>query len=157
MYTYYKEEGTYPLFTFTTDNNLTYYVAFRDMEQKGYPLENLYSIDFHKVEEGKTQKDKKISLTILQIIFDFILENESLIIYYLCDSMDNKQTYREKLFSKWFALSDTQNWNKFDLTLENQKDYKMSFLYSSNIYPTELIESEVIRSITSLEGLKHNS
>lgn len=155
MYEYYKEEGDYPLFTFTTDNDFTYYVAFRDMEQEGYPLENLYAIDFYKIEKGKTQKDKKVSLTILQIIFDFIAKNESLIIYYLCDSMDNKQTYREKLFSKWFAISDTQNWNKFDLTLENHEDYKMSFLYNSNIYSNEIIESEVIKCMNVLERSKH--
>jgi len=62
MYKYYKEQGAEgPYFYFYTELNLTYYVAFRNMSQENFPLNNLYSLDFGEV----NKKKEKTTLNIL--------------------------------------------------------------------------------------------
>lgn len=140
-------------FYFNTENNLTYYVAFRFMEQDGYPLSNLYSLDFGEIEEKKGVNDSKISLTILQIIINFIQENSSVIIHFLCDSLDDRQLSRKRLFSRWFSVCNITSWVKYDYDFENV-NYNISFVYNADVYETGLMEREILLTLDAYERAK---
>ncbi|WP_418502195.1 DUF6169 family protein [Flagellimonas sp.] len=155
MYRYTEEKGDDgPFFVFKTDFSLTYIVSFRKMGAMNFPLENLYSLDFLEVNGQKGKTDSKISSTILHIILCFLKSNPNCVLHYLCDISGGKQKFRAKLFSKWFSITDTGTWNKLDISLETVDDYQLSFLYDSSIYEPELIESEIILTMDSLEAEK---
>jgi hypothetical protein len=142
-------------FYFYTDNNLTYYVAFRNISQDNYPFNNLYSLDFGEVDNKKGNNDSYISLTILEIIVKFLRRDESCVIHYLCDNTDERHLCRKKLFNRWFSISNNKNWTKYDYDFENI-NYNVSFLYNSDIYDTELIQSEILLTLDVFERAKDN-
>ena len=106
MYEYFKKEGSDPLFIFETKGGLTYYVTFRKMGTESYPLDNLYSLDFFEIENKKGKNDTNISSTILNIITDFISDNNHIVLHYICESIDLKHTFRRRLFSRWFSFTN---------------------------------------------------
>ncbi|PIB33863.1 hypothetical protein BFP78_06350 [Gaetbulibacter sp. 5U11] len=154
MYEYFLEQGADgPYFYFYTENNLTYYVAFRNMSQDSHPLNNLYSLDFGEIDEHKGKNDSKISSTILQIITDFLNEDLSYVIHFLCDSADSRQLNRKRLFNRWFSICDMNSWIKYDYDFDNV-DYNVSFLYNTDFYETEIIESEILLTLDVYERAK---
>ncbi|NER11797.1 hypothetical protein SAMN06265375_1211 [Muriicola jejuensis] len=155
MYEYIEEKGEDgPFFIFTTDFSLTYIVSFKKMGTMNYPLDNLFSLDFLEENGNKRRTDSKVSSTILHIILEFIKQNPSCVLHYLCDIEGGKQIFRARLFSKWFSIADTGTWNKLDISLAAVENYQISFLYDSGIYEPELIESEIILTMDSLESDK---
>lgn len=155
MYDYILQEGADgPFFYFTTEFNLTYYVAFRKMPQESYPLDNLYSLDFGEVDNKKGKNDSKISSTILEIIIKFLEQDATLVLHFLCDSEDKRQLNRKRLFSRWFSICNLENWIKYDYDFENS-DYNISFIYSSLKYETDLMESEILLTLDVYERAKN--
>ncbi|MGM0635986.1 MAG: DUF6169 family protein [Bacteroidota bacterium] len=154
MYEYNIEQGANgPYFYFTTDFGLTYYVAFREMPQESYPLDNVYSLDFGEVDRKKGKKDSKISSTILEIIIMFLEKDSSLVLHFLCENDDKRQLYRKRLFSRWFSICNLENWIKYDYDFENA-DYNISFIYNSLKYETDLMESEILLTLDVYERAK---
>lgn len=157
MYKYEKEESANStLFTFDTIHGYTFYVSFRNMSVETAPLNNLYSLDFGEINKNKSPNDCNISITILNIIIEYTTENVDYVIHYVCDSMDNRHISRDKLFSKWFSLYSNDNWVRYDVTYEVQdaEDCKLSFLYNSDRYTPEFIESEILLTLDSLDREK---
>ena len=155
MYEYFIEEGADgPLFYFSTGYDLTYYVAFRNMSQDNYPLNNLYSLDFGEIDGKKGKNDSKISSTILEIIIKFLNNNPSLILHFLCESSDRRQLHRKRLFTRWFSICAMDNWVKYDYDFENA-DYNISFIYRSDFYETDKIEAEILLTLDAYERVKN--
>lgn len=157
MYNYEKEEsanGT--LFTFDTAHGYTFYVSFKSMNIETHPLSNLYSLDFGEINNHKSPNDDCISTTILKIIIDYTTENVDNVIHYVCDSMDNRHQSREKLFSKWFELYSYDNWVRYNINYEipDSDDCKLYFLYNSDRYAPEFLESEILLTLDSLDREK---
>ena len=149
MYEYKEDKGQdCPFFTFETEQNLSYYVAFRNMQVETLPLCNLESIDFSEVDKKKGYHDIEVSTTIIEIINNYINRDSSIIIHYICDSSDKKQHFRNKLFNRWFDLNNKEM-VKYDIRVN--EDYTLTFLYNQNIYETEIIESEIILMLDALE------
>lgn len=156
MYKYFFEQGTNgPYFYFTTESALTYYVAFRNISQDGYPLNNLYSLDFGEIDGKKSKNDYKISSTILEIIIQFLKNDSTLVLHFLCDSEDKRQLNRKRLFSRWFSICNLKNWIKYDYDFDNA-DYNISFIYNSEKYETELMEIEILLTLDIYERAKNN-
>ena len=156
MYNYFEDEGyDSPYFYFYTKHNLTYYVSFIKMDVGDYPLNNVYSLDFGEINNNKGKNDTLISPIILEIIIKFIQKDESIVVHYLCENGDERQLYRKKLFTKWFSICDMNNWVKYDYDFENV-NYNVSFLYNSDIYNTELMESEILLTLDVYERAKNN-
>lgn len=155
MYNYTKEydEGEDPHFYFSTNNNLTYYVTFRDISQKDSPLNKLYSLDFGELNNSKSKNDPEISLTILHIISEFLNKDNYRVLNFQCDTEDSKQVYRKKLFTKWYKEYNNDDWIKYDYDFTNTQ-YLLSFIYCSKVYDTELIESEILLTLDALERPK---
>ena len=155
MYKYIEEQGADgPYFYFYTENNLTYYVAFRKMPQENYPLNNLFSLDFGEVDGKKGRNDSNISSTILHIIIEFLNTDQSKVIHFLCDSEDSRQLTRKRLFNRWFSLSQMSNWIKYDYDFDNA-NYNISFVYCSNAYNTSQIEAEILLTLDVYERAKN--
>lgn len=155
MYKYYKEQGADgPYFYFYTELNLIYYVAFRNMSQETFPLNNVYSLDFGEIDGKKGKKDTKISSTILSIIIEFLETDQSLVIHFLCDSADSRQLNRKRLFSRWFSICGMEQWVKYDYDFDSA-DYNISFMYCSDIYETTLMETEILLTLDVYERAKN--
>lgn len=154
MYKYSKKQGSNdPFFYFETENNLTYYVAFRNISQELYPLNNLYSLDFGEIDNKRFKGDSQISNTILEIILKFISNDNSRVIHYLCDNTDSKNLNRKRLFSRWFALNETENWMKYDYDFDSI-EYNISFIYNSEIYDTDKMQEEILLTLDIYERAK---
>lgn len=155
MYNYFKEQGADgPYFYFYTELNLTYYVAFRNMSQDNFPLNNLYSLDFGEIDGLKGKNDSKISSTILNIIIEFLESDHSLVVHFLCDNNDSRQLNRKRLFSRWFSICEMHNWMKYDYDFDSV-DYNVSFLYCSDVYDTNLMETEILLTLDVYERAKN--
>ncbi|MCF2875392.1 MULTISPECIES: DUF6169 family protein [unclassified Tenacibaculum] len=156
MYDYIESLGAdSPYFYFRTSNNLTYSVSFRPMPNENYPFHNLYAFDFTEIDNKKSSKDDLIPKTILKIVDEFLKKDSSIILHYVCDSTDNKQLFRRRLFNRWFLSCKTVDWIKYDYDFE-EVPYYISFIYSTNDYDTELIEREVLLSLDSYERMKRD-
>lgn len=154
MYEFVKEEGAEgPFYYFKTEFGLTYYVALRKWHQDTYPLNNLYSLDFGEIDSKKGANDSKVSFTILEIIIQFLKVDNSIVLHFLCDSLDQRQLNRKRLFSRWFSICNLDNWIKYDYDFENVA-YYVSFIYNSQKYETELIEREILLTLDIYERAK---
>jgi hypothetical protein len=98
MYKYDLIEGNCPLFSFSTKHGLNYFVAFRKMDFDNPFFDNLYSFDFWETNNQKFLKDEGIESIIIAIIFEFFRTNPKSPRHYICDSVDEKHTFRRKLF-----------------------------------------------------------
>jgi len=154
MYDYLLEQGADgPYFYFKTEIGLTYYVAFREIFQNNYPLKNLYSLDFGEIDSKKGKNDSRISATILEIIIKFIIKDSSAVVHFLCDTDDERQLNRKRLFSRWFSICNMKNWVKYDYDFENA-DYNISFIFNSEIYEINVMEQEVLSTLEDYEKAK---
>lgn len=155
MYKYSREEGSNdPYFYFKTNNNLTYYVAFRNISNNSYPLNNLYSLDFGEVDNKKAKGDLEVSSTILEIIVNFLQKDDTIVLHYLCDITDSKQLNRKRLFSRWFNITKMGNWSKYDYDFESI-NYNISFIYNSDVYEKTKIQEEILLTLDVYERAKY--
>lgn len=157
MYSYILKEGDDPLFTFTTKNGLHYYVAFRKMELESNSFHHLYSIDFWEIHHQKFIKDELIGLTIIEIIQTFYLSNPNALLHYICDSSDNKQNSRSKLFDKWYNKSLNETFSKLTINYEipeEEINYKLEFIFQSNYYNLDELRENVIQQLDDFSNYK---
>lgn len=106
MYEYYKIEGDAPLFYFRTNRNNEYAVEFTEHNIESKYIYKAFELSFYIVEEITKRNDLKISKTIIQIVKDFFDENPNSVVVYICDSQDNRQHNRNRLFNRWFIKSN---------------------------------------------------
>jgi len=159
MYQYIKKEDNDPLFTFITKHGLNYYVAFKKMEFENNYFQNLYSIDFWEVDNKKFTKDNAIEATIIEIIFDFFKLYPNVLLHYVCDSMDNKQNFRSKLFDNWYNKSINEGFSKLDINYEIPNEtikYKLEFIFKSEFYDIDEVGENTIVQLEAFSSYKPN-
>ena len=157
MYQYVIEEGTDPLFTFKTKFGLKYFVAFRKVDFGISYLQNLYSVDFWEIYNQKFRKDTFIEATIINILADFFESNPNCILHYVCDSADYRQTARSKLFEKWYARYERENFSKLDVNYvdeNNNISYKLEFIFNNEFYEIAKIQHNVISQLAEFSSYK---
>ncbi|CAM3527744.1 DUF6169 family protein [Flavobacterium chungbukense] len=146
MYQYISEEGLYPLFYFTTKHGLEYFVSFHKMNLDNTFFEKLYSIDFYEANNQKFLSDPFIETTITSIINDFFENNPDIVLNYVCDSVDFKQDFRQKLFDKWYRNTSNNEFSKINFKYEVEHEniiYHLSFIFKTRFYNTNEIIEEV--------------
>lgn len=159
MYQYIKKEDNDPLFTFITKHGLNYYVAFKKMEFENNYFQNLYSIDFWEVDNKKFTKDNAIEATIIEIIFDFFRVFPNVLLHYVCDSMDNKQNFRSKLFDNWYNKSINEGFSKLDINYEIPNEtikYKLEFIFKSEFYDLNEVGEKTNLQLEEFSSYKPN-
>ena len=157
MYQYILEEGSDPLFTFTTKHGLKYFVAFRKMDFGLDYFTNLYSLDFWESYNQKFVKDEFVEKTIINILFDFFINYPQSILHYVCDSSDLKQNARSKLFDLWYNKSVNEEFSKLDLTYKVQAEnieYKLEFVFKTECYKINELQEIVVNQMNEFSSFK---
>ena len=114
-YSYTKDDGAY---IFITDHDFTYNVIFYDLtflysEVLSNHVE-VFSFTFDNNNTGKKKNDKRVSLTISKILFEFLREFPDVAVVYTCDNTDKKEKGRNKLFGEWFNSSENSGLIKYE-------------------------------------------
>ena len=149
MYKYTQKEDENPLFTFITDSGVTYILELSTYEFENPFFKNLYSLSFYPITNisrvNKPIDDVKIKATILNILTQFLESNQQCIIQYICDSLDNRQHSRNRLFNKWFQeANNSKFYHKLNLNYETEEiNYNLEFIFSSNSYNIEDIKESI--------------
>lgn len=102
-------------YVFTTDQGIIYSISFSEEYEIGGCLSYQFSIDNIAREHGSY--DGKIKDTIIAIIEDFFLENQDVLLY-ICDTSDNREAARNRLFLRWF---EQYSLGKFTICTANSK------------------------------------
>ena len=96
-YTFWVMENN--SYGFRTDYGVVYRVGFYKNELIW--ADNAYEFGINNENHKTSPNDKKVKNTILAIIEEFFLSNPSILLYQ-CETGDNRQAMRARLFSKWF-------------------------------------------------------
>lgn len=150
-------EGKY---RFITDNNVIYDILLsksptliNDKQYKKF----IYEISFY-CNEINIPPDYKIKNTIISFLENFFNQNQNNILFYICESGDNKHLYRNRLFEKWFnEYASKHNIEKINALIcvdEFEIEYYISTIIKrSNPFKTEF-KKDFIELIDSLESEK---
>lgn len=90
---------------FTTDYGVEYRVSF--MEDYSIWSENAYQFLINKRNRIASPGDPKLKDTVLAIVDAFFISNPSILLY-ICETGDDKQAARNRLFVRWFNDSQRQ-------------------------------------------------
>lgn len=157
MYQYILEEGRDPLFHFTTKHSLKYFVSFRKMNFDNDFFENLYSVDFGETNNQKFFNDPEIETTITKIVNDYLNANPSLILHYVCDSVDFKQDVRNKLFDRWYAKTQRNEFSKVNFLYQipqEKVNYHLGFIFKTDYFELEEVIEKVNLQLEEFTNLK---
>lgn len=120
----YKLEGSAKAnhYYFTSRYGLRYFFHFLPGPEHFSPKDPLQSIIFEfgfgidAEERLKLPKDSRVKDTVIFHI-DRFFENKDNVLYYICDSTDNKHYSRKRLFDRWFLKYDNQHFEKHDYSI----------------------------------------
>ena len=87
-------------FYFTTDFGLKYTISF--MLEHSFVLSGGYQFCIHVEGAGRSPGDMKLRQTVFAIIEEFFEVNGSEVMLYLCETGDEKEGLRNRLFIRWF-------------------------------------------------------
>jgi hypothetical protein len=142
-YLYHAETGYY---TFKTGNGLVYQVYFTDGSGyfEAYPeiAPYFFMFGFLVLDSKEALPDESVWATIYHILVD-VFANSNKVLLFVCDTKDDKQAQRHRLFSVWYnclPTVDRKEVKKFDMILESE-DMK---LFSSLLISKQHIEYEAI-------------
>lgn len=95
-----------PLFyDFITDYGIDYNIGFTPSDL--LPGSEAYEFIITNPHHRKSPRDPKLRQTILALIYEFF-RNRSAIMLYLCETGDNRQKHRSRLFESWSRASGHQ-------------------------------------------------
>ena len=98
-YAPYKVEMESGQYIFETDHNILYGVSFDEDMMPGSLKAYWFNLTNHS--QKASPRDSKIRATVILIIEEFFRSNPDILLY-MCDSADNQQAQRSRLFLHWF-------------------------------------------------------
>lgn len=115
----YKVEATKKAasLVFHTDYDLTYEIRF--VEDFILQCEQGYQINVTKADSKPSPNDEKVRKTITEIVMEFFYSNNYALVY-ICDTGDNKQKARHRLFHSW--VNNSQYKELFEIREAQIKD-----------------------------------
>ena len=90
------DESTY---TFTTKSGIVYCVGF--VRDESFMSEGAYQFFINNTSGKNAPQDMNVSKTIQALIVEFF-NHEPVVMLYICDTKDEKQAVRNRLFRIWF-------------------------------------------------------
>ena len=102
----YKVEAITHGFAFVTDAGIHYEITFKEDQPIGEC--DTYQFIIDKVEYERSPHDANVERTILTILDEFFIENLNVLLY-LCDTSDDRQAGRNRLFLTWFERNAEPN------------------------------------------------
>jgi Family of unknown function (DUF6169) len=91
------------------------YFTFPSIEGKHF--KNL-GFDYIHLSEAEAGEDNTVMPTILTIIFDYLAQNPETALLYTCETKDNKEQARQRLFSRLFTKYNSGQYLKQDYAFE---------------------------------------
>ena len=145
------------LFSFATDHAIVYEISFVPFGEVTIDTsDNLTKVDsfqlvVYLVSGTEPPVDTKVGITICNAVRIFFEENNTHILSYLCDSIDDRQAARKRKFDQWYnQFGLTLGIDKVDATIivDNQQ-YLISLLVSENNSHKSAIKAEFLKSASS--------
>ena len=119
--------GTF-LFQFESSNQVIYNIDFSKADYLFDILDehtqHVYTISFFPISTKEIKFDKRVSETIMATIIEFINSKEAALIY-ICDSVDERQIFRQKIFIKWFNSNENKAYFKHEARIIDFKDFSI--------------------------------
>ncbi|MBQ7869239.1 MAG: hypothetical protein IJ355_02745 [Prevotella sp.] len=109
-------------FVFTTDQGKTYKIGF--IQDYMISDDGVYQFFINTEDDFKTAPDKRVRQTVMVVLEEFFRQKE-VVLDYICDTGDNRQAARSRIFSSWFRLFANQN--LFTLRPMSVKDEGIEF------------------------------
>lgn len=109
-----QQDGKY---TFVTISGVVYIAYFIEIPF-GNGIEDVYSFSFETINEPQAF-DERIYATIFQILHEFFLNNQNSMLF-VCDSNDDKESARLRLFDRWYKDQEVN-----DFILKYDKSVKL--------------------------------
>ena len=110
----YQVTAKYEGFVFETNQKIFYKLGFIPINLFPEKEYSRFVYEFSiTTETEKRIHDPLVRNTIFAILSEFCSEPNN-IIYYTCDSLDDKHLYRNRLFNKWFDDLTPDNFTKVD-------------------------------------------
>jgi Family of unknown function (DUF6169) len=112
-------------YTFRTDNSIVYNVEFTDGSfyfhnlPSHIPIFELNIRVLNPIDSIGQPFDKRIEVTIVEILSTFFSDNKNSLIY-VCDTIDNRQQGRFRKFDIWFKRNNNTLLEKFDVDFTTQ-------------------------------------
>lgn len=141
----YKLEVEGDSYLFYTDYDILYSVTFDKEEGINYPA---YWFNLTNLSGMNSPRDRKIQYTVICIIEEFFRSNEDVLLY-MCDTADNQQSMRARLFMRWFESYESKEryiTRSAVVVTENQPDYIVLIVERSHPHAeliTELFDAEI--------------
>lgn len=104
-------------FYFTTDYGVDYKVCFLDSDL--LVSDEAYELVIANINNKKSPRDRKLRNTVMAIVYEFF-EKNNMTLLYICETGDNKQTLRSRLFEYWYRTSPRNS--EFYVSSINVKD-----------------------------------
>lgn len=126
-------------YRFYTDYDIAYSVIF-DPESLEMPIRS-YWLNLYNRSHKNSPNDLKIQYTLFCIIEEFFKENPDILLY-MCDTANNQQAMRSRLFFRWF-----KNYSKKDdylisttiLKDEDEENYIAIIIPKKHPYAEEVL------------------
>lgn len=96
-YTVMKDGDNY---TFKTDYDLVFIIDFK--EEFSFEPIPAYWFDLTNFTHKASPNDNKVRETVIRVIMEFFRQNPNIMLY-MCDSANNQQAQRNRLFLRWFS------------------------------------------------------
>ncbi len=114
-------------FKFVTDQGKQYTIGF--IEDAMISDNGVYQFFIKTEDQFKTFPDNKVRQTIFVVLEDFF-KNEGVVLDYICETDDNRQAARHRIFHKWYSSAlDKDSYSMRDLHIR----YEGIDFYSSVI------------------------
>ena len=97
-------------YLFRTDNDILFAVSFQSYD--GIPGLTAYWFDLSNRSHKASPNDSKVRETVICIIEEFFRQNPDILLY-MCDTADDQQAMRARLFLRWFKGYEQQK--KYDI------------------------------------------
>ena len=107
---------------FRTDYDIVYMISFD--EEEAFQVDKAYWFNLSNTSNTKSPRDRKIHQSIAVILEQFFNENPDILLY-ICDTANDQQAQRDRLFLSWF---NKYGKDRFDIltakiTDETEEDY----------------------------------
>jgi len=144
------------IFSFTTDFGVNYSVVIFKVEtfSEYYFGNNVFDIAIN-CDLQNPPKDKRVQITINELIASFLLENEHYILTFVCDFADNKHLARKRKFNNWFKLANNDDFVMHFLEYQIVDIYYIfGIIYNTNTYGKELLSEIELNISKTIESIK---
>ena len=146
------------LFSFATDQALVYEVNFAQFDNITINInDDLIEIEnfqlvVYLVSGTEASTDEKVGATVCNAVAIFFDEDDTRILSYVCNFVDDRQAARRRKFDQWYnQFGFSSNINKVDETVTiDTYQYLVTLLVSKNHPYQSAIEAEFLRSANLL-------